>query len=211
MSLNLLADFPFFSCELTDQEIENILQRHHPHFIKHFPKGLSINRTDCGLGVFTTRKLKADRKVGRVRGYIETRRDYTSEYCIDAGGFLSLEPAAPFCFLNHSCEPNCQFMNYLAVEEWEDEDHRRAALERAASISSRTNLAHTDAAYGVEMWLETLRNIEPGEQLTIDYAWSDDRAIPCLCGSPNCRGWIVAPELLNSFLRKLKRKNNAKK
>ncbi|MDR1382900.1 MAG: hypothetical protein LBJ67_03490 [Planctomycetaceae bacterium] len=62
------------SCELTDQEIENILQRHRPHFIKHFPKGIRINRTDCGLGVFTTRKLKTDHKVGHVRGYIKTLR-----------------------------------------------------------------------------------------------------------------------------------------
>ena len=193
--------FPFFSCEVTESEMADVLKRHHPHFVKYFPKGIRVDRTPCGLGVFTTRKLRADRKIGRVRGRIFTDYDYSSDYCIDAGGWLSLEPAAPFCFLNHSCEPNCQFMNYIPSEEWDDETRRRVALERHRSVSRRTNYENIDAAFGVEMWLEALRDIEPGEQLTIDYAWPEDRAIRCLCGSENCRGWIVAPELLPSFLR----------
>lgn len=193
--------FPFFSCDVTESEFADVLRRHHPDFVRHFPKGIRVDRTTCGLGVFTTRALRKDRKIGRVRGRVFTDIDYTSDYCIDAGGWLSLEPAAPFCFLNHSCEPNCQFMNYIPPEEWDDEIRRRTALERARSISRRTNFADTDAAFGVEMWLEALRDVAPGEQLTIDYAWPEDRAIKCLCGSEHCRGWIIAPELLPSFLR----------
>ena len=201
--MSLSAEFPFIACEITLEEQEDMIRRHHPHFVRHFPKGVYIERTKYGLGAFTSRRLKGNRKLGRVRGRIITDISYTSNYCIDAGGYLSLEPAPPFCFLNHSCEPNCQFMNYIPTEEWDDEPRRKAALERAASVSRRTaNLENIDAVYGVEMWLETLREIAPGEQLTIDYAWPDDRAIPCLCGSKNCRGWIIAPELLQSFLRK---------
>ena len=197
--------FPFFSCEVTEAEMADVLKRHHPIFVRHFPKTIRVDRTSYGLGVFALRKLRADRKIGRVRGRVFTEVDYTSNYCIDAGGWLSLEPAAPFCFLNHSCEPNCQFMNYIPPEEWDDEVRRRVAFERYDSVARRTNYENTDAAFGVEMWLEALRDIEPGEQLTIDYAWPEDSAIPCLCGSENCRGWIIAPELLTSFLRRRKK------
>jgi hypothetical protein len=193
--------FPFFTCDITDAEFADAVQRHHPHFIRHFPKTIRVDRTPCGLGVFATRKLRRDRKIGRVRGGVFTDYDYTSNYCIDAGGWLSLEPAAPFCFLNHACEPNCQFMNYVPTEEWDDDTRRRLAMQRANSPTRRLNYENTDAAFGVEMWLEALRDIEPGEQLTIDYAWPEDRAIPCLCGSENCRGWIIAPELVESFRR----------
>lgn len=40
--------------------------------------------------------------------------------------------------------------------------------------------------------VEALRNIEEGEELTIDYAWSAEHAIPCDCGTHKCRGWIVS-------------------
>ena len=202
--------FPFFSCEITEAEFADVLKRHHPNFTRHFPKGIQVDRTSCGLGVFTMRNLRKDRKIGRVRGRIFTDLDYSSDYCIDAGGWLSLEPAAPFCFLNHSCEPNCQFMNYIPPGEWDDEERRRVALERSSSSSRRTMFENADVVYGVEMWLEAIRDIKPGEQLTIDYAWPEDRAIKCLCGSPNCRGWIVAPELLNSFLRHKEQESRAK-
>jgi SET domain-containing protein len=37
----------------------------------------------------------------------------------------------------------------------------------------------------------SLRVIQPGEELTIDYNFSDrSRATPCSCGAPNCRGTI---------------------
>jgi len=37
----------------------------------------------------------------------------------------------------------------------------------------------------------SLRVIQPGEELTIDYNFSDrSRTTPCSCGAPNCRGTI---------------------
>ena len=42
-----------------------------------------------------------------------------------------------------------------------------------------------------EIWVESIRDIMPNEELTIDYAWPADRAAKCLCGTPQCRGWIV--------------------
>ncbi len=41
------------------------------------------------------------------------------------------------------------------------------------------------------LWVSVCRNIKRGEQLTIDYAWPAEQAIPCRCGSEECRGFVV--------------------
>ncbi len=64
-------------------------------------------------------------------------------------------------FINHSCEPNCEAVNY------DDE----------------------------EIWIEAVRDIEPGEELTYNYGFEEpDEYFPCFCGSKNCRGWIVSED-----------------
>ncbi len=50
-----------------------------------------------------------------------------------------------------------------------------------------------------EMWVEVIRDIRPGEELTIDYGWPAKNAITCNCGSPNCRGWVVAADRLDEL------------
>jgi len=70
-------------------------------------------------------------------------------------------------FVNHCCDPNCE------------------AVDRGGRI-----------------FIEALRDIAPGEELFYDYAYElgTDRLTPelkaqysCTCGSPNCRGTILAP------------------
>jgi hypothetical protein len=90
-----------------------------------------------------------------------------SSYCMALPSGKLLEPTAPLRFLNHSCDPNCELFY------WEDEE---------------TNLQED------RLWLQTIRPIVPGEQLLIDYCWPADAAIPCRCGAPTCRGWIVDPD-----------------
>jgi SET domain-containing protein len=87
-----------------------------------------------------------------------------------------LEPEAPFCYLNHSCRPNCELTGRTT---WDDE---------AAAIRHQT-------------WLMALAEIAPGDELTIDYAWPATSAIPCLCGNSDCRGWIVASDQLDKVVR----------
>jgi SET domain-containing protein len=50
------------------------------------------------------------------------------------------------------------------------------------------------------IWIETIRDIEPGEELAYDYAFvleerhtlAAKRRYPCTCGAANCRGTILA-------------------
>ena len=50
------------------------------------------------------------------------------------------------------------------------------------------------------IWIETIRDIKPGEELAYDYAYVLDechspaakRRFPCNCGAPTCRGTILA-------------------
>ena len=68
-------------------------------------------------------------------------------------------------FINHSCDPNCD-----------------------AVIDDK------------RIWIETIRDVEVGEELAYDYAYilderhtpSAKRRFPCHCGSPKCRGTILA-------------------
>jgi len=50
------------------------------------------------------------------------------------------------------------------------------------------------------IWIETIRNVEPGEELAYDYAFvlperhtmAARRRFPCRCGSASCRGTMLA-------------------
>lgn len=52
------------------------------------------------------------------------------------------------------------------------------------------------------IWIEALRDIEPGEELAYDYAYQlperhtpqRKRQYPCNCRAPNCRGSILKPK-----------------
>jgi uncharacterized protein len=127
--------------------------------------GVRIDAAKYGFGVYATRTFDAGEMFAHVEGKIIDDPHYSSDYCIDLGEPFSLVPGAPFKYLNHSCEPNCELVHMFD---------------------------HDDIDKGI--WVETLCNIEPGEQLTIDYAWPADSAIRCLCGAEECRGWIVHPE-----------------
>ena len=97
---------------------------------------------------------------------------YDSPFCMELGPGRALEPIGVFRFLNHSCDPNCELFFYVPAAR--GNGRQREPADR--------------------LWLKSLRRIAIGEELTIDYAWPAERAIPCLCGAANCRGWIVASE-----------------
>ena len=94
---------------------------------------------------------------------------------MELGAVGCIEPDAPFRFLNHSCQPNC------SLSEFEVE--------------------HDDGSSHLELWLSIATAVAPGEQLTIDYAWPAEHAIPCRCKSPGCRQWIVAADQLTELVK----------
>jgi hypothetical protein len=142
-------------------------------------KGLTrivrVARTTVGQGVFAERSFRARQTIGRVAGDVIADPEYASDYCMELAEGEVLEPFAPFRFLNHSCEPNCELVVW----------HRTPQVR--------------------EMWLQAIRTIHPGHELTIDYAWPASDAIPCSCQSASCRGWIVDLEELDWLPRRRRR------
>ena len=126
---------------------------------------VEIRQAAFGKGVFSLRDFPVEHRIARIAGRVIDDADYGSEYCMDLGGTLSLEPRAPYRYLNHSCDPNCT----LVLEESDDKQPPR-------------------------MFVETLRRVAAEEELTIDYCWTADASIRCGCNSLNCRGWIVDPD-----------------
>jgi len=136
------------------------------------PPGIEIKICEYGRGIFVTKPFTAEAVVGEVTGEIIKTADYGSQNCMDLGRHGVLEPNPPFQFLNHSCEPNCELL-------WELDDDPKTGKRRP------------------RVYVQTLRAIAIGDQLTLEYAWPADEAIPCQCRSPQCRGWVVAAEELH--------------
>lgn len=130
------------------------------------PVRVGASRT--GRGVFAGRHFRSGQYVSRISGRIIDDPEYSSDYCMELG-HKTLEPDAPFRYLNHSCQPNCTLV-------WEPAPHDRRAP--------------------IRLYLQALVPIAEGSELTIDYAWPASAAIRCGCASPQCRGWIVAPDEL---------------
>lgn len=144
-----------------------------------------VGTVPFGKGVFARRAIPKGTEIGRVQGKVIDDPEYSSTYCIDLGNSLSLEPRTPFRYLNHRCEPNCA----LHTRDVEFEDGTPAPCE---------------------VFVEALVDIAPDTELTIDYQWSAEGAIKCLCGADQCRGWVVALEELPKLQKKGKKKKTAK-
>lgn len=127
-----------------------------------------VATTHVGKGVFAKRRMAAQRVVGEIHGHILEKHPEDAEYCMELGSGRILEPVAPFRYLNHSCDPNCE------IFYWDDDPRQEDRL-----------------------WLQTIQPIDAGEELLIDYCWPADAAIVCQCNAPNCRGWVVDPEELH--------------
>ena len=138
---------------------------------QHAPRGshdksVRIGRTPVGKGVFARKRYLTTAVVGEILGDVIADPHYGSDYCMDIGNGCVLEPHAPFRFVNHSCEPNCEFDYFDLLPPDSSQTERR-------------------------VFLIALREIRPGEELTIGYNWKASSAIPCRCGAATCCGWIV--------------------
>jgi SET domain-containing protein len=73
---------------------------------------------------------------------------------------------------------------------WLAEDLSRPDASDYINHGCSPNLGFVDGS----LWLVALRDIEPGEELLWDYSTAQDEpgwAVPCRCGSPDCRGMIT--------------------
>jgi hypothetical protein len=132
-----------------------------------------IGETHVGRGVFARRRIPAGIVLGEILGTVLDDYPEDPSYVMELSAGRLLDPAPPLRFMNHSCDPNCE------IFYWETEPEGGANLEED------------------RLWLQTIRPVEPGEEILIDYSWPADAAIPCRCGAANCRGWIVDPAELH--------------
>jgi uncharacterized protein len=146
---------------------------HNPYF--------EIRRSPIqGRGAFARRKIRKGTRIIEYTGervsHDEADRRYDDEHMERHHTFLftldrktCIDAAVngnDARYINHSCDPNCE--------------------------------AVIDAGH---IWIEALRTIAPGDELVYDYQYEreddagddDEKLYPCRCGSPKCRGTILAP------------------
>jgi hypothetical protein len=138
-----------------------------------------VAECDMGKGVFAGQVFLADSIIGEITGDVIDDPMYGSNYAIDLENGHTLEPSAPFRFVNHSCEPNSEFTFFTVDVEESDKSGHSLRL----------------------VFLTAVQRIAEGEELTIDYNWPAESAIPCRCLAADCRGWIVAEEELVDVLK----------
>lgn len=150
-----------------------------------------------GTGAFATRRI---RKGSRIIEYIGERitqeeadrryddeameRHHTFLFNLDDDGVLDAGTIHNESrYINHSCDPNCE-----------------ALIEKG------------------HIYIYALRDIEPGQELVYDYAYErtedmgpDAEALyVCKCGSPKCRGTILAPPKKEPARKKAASKSKSK-
>ena len=139
---------------------------------EHFVR---VEETHVGKGVFAVRPYPESAIVGEIKGEIVTEPKESTEYTFDFENGSQLEPFEPFRFVNHSCDPNCEF-DILEEPEANGSPARR------------------------KLFLIAIRNILPEEELTISYNWPASHAIECHCQSENCVGWIVCESEIDQLM-----------
>ncbi len=137
---------------------------------------ITIGSTPYGKGVFASLDIKSATPIGKINGEFHPDNKYDSQYAMSFNGG-ALEPEEPYKYVNHSCDPNCELVELVVAD------------------SNSGKVFH-------ELWIYSLADIKQGEQLTLDYAWPYTDAIECQCGSPKCRGWIVAAKEVAKIVAK---------
>ncbi len=142
-------------------------------------RGLRVGRSPVGKAVFATRKILDGTCIGEIEGEVIFDDTYASRYAFDLENGAQLEPAAPFRFVNHSCEPNCAF-DLIGINQADGQDVQHLKHDATATPPGR------------KLLIFAINDIECGEELTIDYNWPASFAIRCHCKAASCRGWIVS-------------------
>jgi SET domain-containing protein len=133
-----------------------------------------------GRGAFATRLIRRGQRIIEYTGaHIDNdeadrryddekmKRHHTFLFIVDDKEIIDgADGGNDSAYINHSCDPNAE-----------------AVIE------------------GKRIFIYALRTIRPGEEIAYDYQYertadhtaADEKFYKCLCGSPNCRGSILAP------------------
>lgn len=133
---------------------------------------VQVVENHLGKAVLAGRCFPAGSVIGEITGRVFEDTSESDDYTFEYEDRL-LDPVEPFRFLNHRCDPNCEF-EMLDIPRSNDGPATRG------------------------LYLVAVADILEGQELTIDYNWPATYAIVCLCRSEKCRGWIVAEEELDS-------------
>ncbi len=141
-----------------------------------------------GNGVFATEAIAKGERIVRYRGTLRSHDEVDEEYGeIDEDGHTFLFTLNDDYvvdaniggniarWINHSCKPNCE----AVIEE------------------NRNDKRHKD-----KVFIEAIRAIKPGEELTYNYGITLDephtaklkKLWACKCGSKNCTGTMLQPK-----------------
>ncbi len=116
-----------------------------------------------GQGCFAAVKLSARRKVGEFTGERISNREAARR--VARGGKVMI------------CEVG---------DDWSIDASRSGNATAFINHSCAPN-CFSRITHGRLLFF-TLREIQPGEELTLDYTPSQHPGLPCTCGAPNCRG-----------------------
>jgi uncharacterized protein len=127
-------------------------------------------------GLIATRDIEPDEVIAAVDGVLYRKDEIEDDtYCLWIDGEHFFDMVDQTRWINHSCDPNAD------VEA--DLDDEGGAWARVIA----------------------LRPIRAGEEITYHYAFSQELAEPCRCGTDACCGWIVDPDELPMLLERLAR------
>jgi SET domain-containing protein len=141
-----------------------------------------------GLGAFATRPIPAGTRVIEYAGERLTMAEAEARY-----------PDAP----------GERHHTYLfALVDEVDGEEVEVVVDAAVGGNAARFLNHSCAptcdvvVERARLWVETLRDVAPGEELTYDYAFvlperhtpAAKRRYPCACGAPRCRGTMLIPK-----------------
>lgn len=120
-----------------------------------------------GYGVIAKRDFRAGQTIAGVEGIVWRAPEKRDDtYSLLIRPGLFLDLVDETRWINHSCDPN-------------------------ASIKSGVGVLG-------DVWarLVAKRAVRADEELTYDYAFPRELAVPCRCGAANCRGLIVDADAL---------------
>ncbi|EZA60650.1 putative histone-lysine N-methyltransferase NSD2 [Ooceraea biroi] len=144
--------------------------------LRQYPEMKPFHTVGRGWGLRTLEDIKAGQFVIEYVGEVIDEAEYKCRLhrkkelknenfyflTIDNNRTIDAEPKGNLSrFMNHSCAPNCE------TQKW--------------TVNGDTRIG-----------LFALRDIESGEELTFNYNLASDGETrkPCLCGAPNCSGFI---------------------